>query len=73
MPDSENVEQAVALALLRQEVAALTEAHKKTEAQIQGLLDAWNGSKWVVRSVATIAGLIATVAGAIAAYKGLTK
>jgi hypothetical protein len=72
MPDKENVvEHAVAFALLRQEVAALTEAHRKTDEQIQGLLDAWNASKWVVRSVAAIAGFAATVGGIYAAWRGI--
>jgi hypothetical protein len=73
MPESENVEQAVALALLRQEVAALTAAHQKTEAQIQGLLDAWNGSKWVFRAVAAVAGLVTAIGAIVAAYKGFAK
>lgn len=73
MPEKESVEHAVALAMLTQQVAALTAAQARSDAKIQDLLDAFNASRWVIRSIAAIAGIAASIAVVIGAYRGLTK
>lgn len=71
--ETNKVDQAVEMALLRREVADLKTAHEATDKKIQDLVDAWNASKWLVRAVAVLAGIAASIAVVVGAYTKFTR
>lgn len=70
---ADKTDQAVELALLRQEVDALKEAIEKQNEKIEELLAAWQTANGVVGFVKLIGGIAAAVLATVGLYKGFGK